>query len=92
MVVAYGTSENWFWTGGREVVEFTVHDEGRPITCRVSRECIEDNFGNPGDSGACLDEAKARFDAITDLIGHFIAMGRFEADGSILVRSQDWRH
>ncbi len=92
MVIAYGTSENWRWDGSREVVEFTVLDEARPILCHLSRECIEDNFGNPKGSDACLDAAKERFDPITDLVGAMIRIGRFEPDGSILIRTLAWRN
>ncbi len=92
MVIAYGTNKNWWWNGSLKVVEFTVHDEGRPIVCRVSRECIEDNFGNPSSPEECLDAAKDRFDAITDLAGALISAGRFEPGGSILIRTLDWPH
>ncbi len=92
MVIAYGTSKNWWWNGVREVVEFRVHDEGWPIVCRVSQKCIEDNFGNPKGPEACLDAAKERFDPITDLAGFLIRAGRFEPDGSILIRTLDWPH
>ena len=90
MVIAYGTNDNWRWNGSREVVEFTVLDEAHPILCRVSRECIEDNFGNPSGPEECLDATKVNFDPITDLIGHLIRGGRFEPDGSILIRTLDW--
>ena len=92
MVIAYGTSENWRWNGSLKVVEFTVHDEARPIVCRVSYECIRDNFGNPDGPEACLDAAKERFDPITDLAGAMIGAGRFEGGGSILIRTLDWPH
>ena len=92
MVIAYGTSENWRWNGSREVIEFTVLDEARPILCHLSRECIEDNFGNPSGPEECMDAAKDRFDAITDLAGALISAGRFEPDGSILIRTLDWPH
>ena len=90
MVIAYGTNENWRWISRPEVVEFTVDDEDRTIVCRVSRECIEDNFGNPSGPEECLDAAKVRFDPITDLAGALIRAGRFEPDGSILIRTLDW--
>ena len=92
MVIAYGTNKNWWWNGVREVVEFTVHDEGRPIVCRVSYECIRDNFGTPDGPGACLDTAKLHSEEIEDCIGDLILRGRFEPDGSILIRTLDWPH
>ncbi len=90
MVMVYGANDNWRWNGAREVVELTVDDEGRRIVCRVSRECIEDNFGNPSGPEECLDAAKVNFDPITDLISHLIRRGRYEPDGSILIRTLDW--
>ncbi len=92
MVIAYGTSENWRWNGSREVIEFMVFDEACPILFHLSGECIEDNFGNPSSPEECLDAAKDRFDAITDLAGALICAGRFEPDGSILIRTSDWPH
>ena len=62
----------------------------KPVKCRVSQECIEDNMGDPRTPEACLDAAKAHFDAITDKVGFLIAAGRFEEDGSIVLRSADW--
>lgn len=49
------------------------------------------NLGNPSSPQECLDAAKANFDAITDLAGRFISTGRYEPDGTILIRSGDWR-
>lgn len=88
MVMNYGTNENWRWIGDTEVVEFAVEDDGKPITCRVSRGYIEDHCGNPpGTPESLLTAAKANFDEITDNVGALIAAGLFEKDGSILLRS-----
>ncbi len=90
MAIDYGTNEGWRWNGLIEKVEFTVHDEAWPILCRVSYECIRDNFGNPDGPEACLDAAKELFDPITDIVGDLISTGRFEPDGSILIRTLVW--
>jgi hypothetical protein len=72
------------------VVEFIVLDDGRPIICRVSQKCLEDNCGSPPAPATLLGAAKDNFDHITDRIGHLIGLGRFEAGGTILLRSSDW--
>lgn len=86
----YLTNEHWRWNGYRETVEFSVFANFKKVDCRVSRECIEDNLGNPQTPEACFDVAKASFDSITDKIGELIHTGRFEDDGSVLLRSSDW--
>ena len=88
--IDFGTNETWVWNGTFEEVHFWVYDGGRRVMCRVSQECIEDNLGNPGSPESCLDAAKAHFDTITDKVMLLIAAGRFERDGSILIRNTDW--
>ena len=44
-MINYGWRESWQWLGGPDVIQFTAHDNGKPIICRVSQECIEDNCG-----------------------------------------------
>ncbi len=92
-IIRYGTNENWAWHSDTEEVRFTVWDDirNREIECRVTRECIEDHFGNPSGPEACLAAAKKEYDPITDKVGHYIGVGRFEPDGSILLRTDDWR-
>ena len=94
MAIEYGTNENWRWKD--ESVEFSVNDSGREILCRVSYECIRDNFderdnfNEPLGMRECLALTKARFDKITDLVGEKIARAQFEEDGTVLIRSSDW--
>lgn len=90
-MIEYGTNETWRWDGEFEEVRFHVSADGNPILCRLSREFIEDHCGNPSTPKACLDAAKERFDEITDIIGHWVANSRFEKDGSVLLRTGDWR-
>ena len=84
MVIAYGTSENWRWNGSREVIEFTVLDEARPILCHLSREFIEDNFGNPSSPEECLDAAKDG-----SQIGPRHVVARSESHSCRRLRTQD---
>ena len=86
----FGTNENWKWLPGLGVVEFTVEADGNSILCRVSKECIADHCGDPAAIGDFLGAAKRHFDEITDKVAHFITIGRFESDGSILLKSADW--
>ena len=87
MTLDFGTNENWLWDSGRLVVQFEVKDDGgKSYLCRVSREYIADNFGNPGTDTECFQAAKEHFDQITDLAGFFISAGQFEEDGSVLIR------
>ena len=92
-MIHYGTNETWRWHPDTEEVRFTVLDDisNRKIKCRVTRECIADHCGNPSGSDACFTAAKEHFDVITDQVGRYIGLGRFEPDGSILLRTNDWR-
>ena len=85
-MINYGTNEKWFWDEKYEEVYFTVHDNGNPIQCRVSRKWIEDNCGNPESAEACLDAAKKNFNRITDEIRTLVFEGNICLDGSILLR------
>ncbi len=86
----YGTADGMQWLSDPGIVQFIVHDDGQPIFCRVSRKCLEDNCGRPATAAALLDAAKQNFAHITDRVGRLIRLGRFEPDGTILLRSSDW--
>ncbi len=92
-MIRYGTNETWAWHPDTEEVRFTVWDDvsNKEIECRVTRECIEDHCGNPSGPDACFTAAKEHFDPITDQVGYYIGLGRFEPDGSILLRTAHWR-
>ena len=87
MVINYGTNENWRWDGTHAEARFEINNNGQRVTCRVTQEWIEDNLGNPQGQDKCFDAAKLAFDQITDLVGERIAHGRFEKNGSILIRT-----
>jgi hypothetical protein len=87
----YGTNESWYLDGPTMEVRFKVKKDGQPILCRVTHECIEDHCGNPKGEEACLTAAREHFDAITDRIGELIELRRFELDGSVLLKTADWR-
>ena len=86
----YGTSDGMQWLSGPNVVEFIVLDDGRPIICRVSQECLEYNCGCSPAAASLLGAAKGNFDHITKRVGRLISLDLFEADGTILLQSPDW--
>ena len=89
-MIEFGDNTNWKWVGESDVIEFIIGLGGAPVTCRVSRECLEDHCGDPKTAGEFLDAAKVNFEAITDRVQGLIEGARFEPDGSILLRSADW--
>lgn len=91
MVHACGSARTWQWNGALEAVEFLVHGDGPSVVCRVAADCIADHFGDPASPEAKLDAARAHIDEITDLATRLIAGRRYEDDGSIAIRSADWR-
>ncbi len=90
-MIEFGTNETWRWDVRTQEVRFQVLQDGKPIRCRVTRECVADHCGNPNGEDACFTAAKEHFDAITDQFYHYIGFGRFESDGSVLLRTADWR-
>ena len=89
-MINYGNPKDIKWDNERDGVIFSVLQDDREIISRVSHAAIEDHFGNPRGKRACLTAAKKHFDEITDQVGHKIALGAFEPDGSILLKSADW--
>ena len=90
-MIVYGTNETWMWHVPKKEVRFEVSLDGTPILCRVTRECIADHCGNPIGEDACFTAAKEHFEAVTDQVGFYITRERFEPNGSVLLRTADWR-
>ncbi len=90
MAFDFGSAEYWRWDGSRDCVYFFVRQGAGPIPCRLSLECIEDNMGNPLGAAATLAAAKDHFDQANQIVGQLIEDKRFEPDGSIMIRSEDW--
>ena len=89
-MINFANGDHWQWAGDLDAVRFTVHENSKPIDCKVSRECLADHCGNPTTPEDCLDAAKRHSYMIENKIGHLIAIGKFEPDGTILLRSADW--
>ena len=91
-MIHFGTSDDLRWMASRGVVRLVGVQDGRRIVCEVSVAALGDNLRASQEGEDYLDIAKRNFDALTDQFGSLIARRcRFEADGSILLRSLDWR-
>jgi Protein of unknown function (DUF1488) len=89
--VEYDSVDSWRYDIDSQEVRFDAFIGEKNILCRVSRECIEDTLANPdAEAGLILSTAKHEFDKITDRIEVLISSGKFEIDGSVLLRAADW--
>lgn len=69
------------------VVAFPAEQDGARIACAISWEALQDNYGcGTGDPVVCF---QANRGAIQVKVSELIARGRFEGDGSILIRTAD---
>lgn len=75
------------WNGNRDIVSFPAEVDGKRIQCAISWEALQDNFG--GNAIPPLDCFRANRHAIEAKAARLIQRGRFEADGSVFIRSQD---
>lgn len=75
------------WNGSRDIVSFFAEVDGRQVQCAISMEALQDNYH--GDRIAPIDCFCANRRAIEVKAERLIGRGRFEADGSVLIRSQD---
>ena len=73
--------------GGRMIVSFLADQNSSRIVCGISFEALQDNFG--GNNIPPLDCFRANRHAIVAKAERLITQGRFEEDGSILIRCQD---
>jgi Protein of unknown function (DUF1488) len=71
-------------------VNFTAHDSGKFVRCRVSCEALEDHCGLKSDQRA---DARKAFDynltRIQQVAARKYSAGQLEPDGSVLVRTSD---
>ncbi len=75
------------YDSGREIVIFAaiVHDE--TIQCAISLEALHDHFD--GDMLKPVQTFKLNRRAIEQIAERLLSRHRFEADGSILIRTAD---
>jgi len=86
----FGSSDRVRWDSDHLGVTFIVYDGNKPIRCFVSRAAIDDNLGY-STPGTILDRAQAEFDEIVEQVRSRIEARAFDTDGSIRIRTGDWR-
>ncbi len=80
----------WYWDNRHQEVRFYAWRDSDLVMCRISRKAIENRYGGPPTPDACVQAAKKNLDDIADRFSDLAAQGRFEDDGSVLLRSTDW--
>ncbi len=68
-------------------VRFEAIQDNKPITCAISKEAL--SFTYHGKGVRPLDCFRANRASIESKVKRLIEQGRFEQDGSILIRSED---
>ena len=81
----------WRWDYKNQEVRFCAWRNSSLVICRVAREAIEDRYGNSPTPDACLEAARNHVNEIVGRFGDLLAHGRFENDGSVLLRTTDWQ-
>lgn len=71
----------------REVVAFWGLDGGTRVRCEISEEALDDHFG--GDGKEKVEVFRANRKAVEEIARRKYLAGRREADGSVLIRSED---
>ena len=89
-MLEFGTSDRVRWDSDRLGITFTVYADNKALRCHVSRAAIDDHldYSTPG---TILDRAQAQFDQLIEQVRARIAARVFEADGSIRIKTGDWR-
>lgn len=83
MTIAFPLVDGWDFD--RERVTFPADVDGRRITCGISLEALQDDYG--GILHQPVEAFRQNRSAIEKLAERLIRQHRFESDGSILIRS-----
>ncbi len=89
-MLEFGSSDRVRWDSDRLGITFIVYAGDKALRCYVSRAAIDDHL-DYSTTGTILDRARAQFDELTEQVRARIAARAFEADGSIRIRTDDWR-
>lgn len=91
----FGTLTDLREDGMTDTVRLDVSREGGTVTCRVSREALEDleaaDAAIGQERGELLDLAEKHYDRLITAWMERIEFGPYEDNGSILLRSGDIR-
>jgi len=58
--------------------------------CRISRKAIEDRYGDASSPRSYVQVARQHVNEICNRFGGLLTQGRYENDGSVLLRPTDW--
>ncbi len=87
-MLKFPTANKIMWSRERDEAVFTVEQDGRPVHCRVTLESLEEYAG-----GATVhDGLSAVHEYLLEIeedVGFLVEAGRFESDGSVLLRASD---
>jgi Protein of unknown function (DUF1488) len=78
------------WDGMREVVRFRARVGDQQVPCAISFEALQDQRHFHEDLGPPIDTFRRHRPVIEELARKLIQQRRFEPDGAILIRAQDW--
>jgi hypothetical protein len=73
----------------REVIHFVAIEACKQIECAISIDALEDHFGSARRKH--VDAFLSHRAAINGIAQRLIDRGRFEADGTVLIRTADCR-
>jgi len=82
--------DSWRWEYTHQEIQFYAWRNAALMMCRISREAIENRYGHAPTPTAHLQAARQHVDEIAERFDELLAQGRFEDDGSVLLRSSDW--
>ena len=86
MKIKFATDE-WYDHHRRKVVWFTALVDGKRVDCGISIDALRDHFGAYHDDPLPVFRANRR--RIEAVAATLIMQGRFESDGTLLIRSSD---
>ena len=87
-MLKFPNASNIHWSLERDEAVFTIEQDGHPIHCRVTLEALEEYAGGAKIEDG-LSAAQDYLIKFEDDVAVLVAAGRFEPDGSVLLRASD---
>ena len=82
--------DSWYWDYRHQEVRFCAWQKTNLVMCRIARKAIEDRYGGSSTPKTCVKVARQNSKDISDRFGALLTRGRYENDGSLLLRPTDW--
>jgi hypothetical protein len=80
----------WYWDYRHQEVRFCAWQNSEVVMCRISRKAIEDLYGDAPSPRAYVQVTRQHVYDICNRFGGLLTQGRYENDGSVLLRPTDW--